>query len=710
MSNQTNELKNMMASFFQMNTASSSGSGSLPSNTVANPRGDLKAITTRSGVSYDGPPISPPFSSLPKVVERVPEVTKDTVQPSTINIQPPMVQIQAPIDEPVVASKLKPTIHYPSRANKQKLHEKDDNLSSKFVEIFWELHFELSFADALLHMPKFASLFKSLLNNKEKLFELAKTPVNENCSAVILKKLPKKLGDPVKFLIPCDFSKLVECLALADLGASINLMPISIWEKISLPELTPTQMILELADRSTTRPAGIAVDVFVKVGKFHFLADFVVVDYIVDPRVPLILGRPFLRTTRALIDVYSEELTLQVDDEAITFKVGKTLRYSYNDAKSVNRIDVIDVSCEEYAQEEVTLFWKKLKLVLQMIQFHRELDADFDPEGDLLPLEKLINDDPSSPFPLKELHFEEIKTIKSSIDDHPKLDLKDLPSHLEYAFLERTDKLPVIISKELKDEEKAALLKVLKSHKRAIAWKIFDIKGIDPSFCTHKILMEDDFKPAVQHQRRVNPKIHEVIKKEAVKLLDSGLIYPISDNLDHPSTFATLAMDTDIKEKVKNDLDSFVASRDYYLSVGKARKRGYVLYSPPKTGKSIQQGLEVIVGSNGDIDYLVELHDRESAEHTKGLARDNHHGYRKEGQHVCIEWFSGEFSSINDDFPFVTKAFFFLYQSVPAPVSAPAPTPASSTAEEIDLEFIAALPPDIQAEVLAQQRAQSDNV
>ncbi|GKB55652.1 reverse transcriptase domain-containing protein [Tanacetum coccineum] len=194
MSNQTNELKNMMASFFQMNTASSSGSGSLPSNTIANPRGDLKAITTRSGISYDGPPILP----LPKVVEREPE--------------------------PVVAPKPKPSIPYPSRANKQKLREKDDNLASKFVEIFRELHFELSFADALLHMPKFASMFKSLLNNKEKLFDLAKTPVNDNCSAVILKKLPKKLGDPGKFLITYDFLELVECLALADLGASINLI------------------------------------------------------------------------------------------------------------------------------------------------------------------------------------------------------------------------------------------------------------------------------------------------------------------------------------------------------------------------------------------------------------------------------------------------------------------------------------------------------
>ncbi|GJY29395.1 reverse transcriptase domain-containing protein [Tanacetum coccineum] len=470
----SNDLSNYMKVndvniFLQMNTASSSGLSSLLSNTVANPRGELKAITTRSGISYDGPPILPPLSPLSKVVEQEPK--------------------------PVVAPKPKLSIPYPSRANKPKLREKDDNLASKFVEIFRELHFELSFVDALLHMSKFASMFKSLLNNKEKLFDLAKTPVNENCSAVILKKLPEKLGDPGKFLIPCDFPEIVECLALADLGASINLMPLSIWKKLSLPELTPTQMILELADRSTTSPSGIAEDVFVKVGKFHFPADFVVVDYVVDPRVPLILGRPFLRTARALIDVYGEELTLRVDDEAITFKVGQTSRYSYNDAESVNRIDVIDVSCEEYAQEEDDFILEEIKACLTNDSIPPGIDdANFDLNGDLLLLEKLLNDDPSSPLPPKELHVEELKIVKSSIDDPLELELKGLPSHLKYAFLEGTDKLPFIIAKNLKEDKKVQLLKVLKSHKRAIAWKINDIKGIDPQFCTHKILIEDDSK------------------------------------------------------------------------------------------------------------------------------------------------------------------------------------------------------------------------
>ncbi|GJT52037.1 reverse transcriptase domain-containing protein [Tanacetum coccineum] len=296
-------------------------------------------------------------------------------------------------------------------------------------------------------------------------------------------------------------------------------MPLSHMEKLSLPELTSTRMTLELADRSITRPKGVAKDVFVKVGKFHYLADFVVVDYDVDPRVSLILGRPFLRTARALIDVYCEEITLRFNDEAITFKVGQTLRYSYNNYESVNRIDVIDVSCEEYAQEvlrfsdnsksgnptpsldpilstsfpSLTPFeggdfiLEKIKSCLINDSIPPGIDdADFDPEGDILLLEKLLNDDPSPPFPQKKLHFEELKTVKSSIDDPPKLELKDLPSHLEYAFLEGTDKLPVIISKELKDEEKR-LLKVLKSHKRS-SHGYFPNKGIRPSFCSQQDL------------------------------------------------------------------------------------------------------------------------------------------------------------------------------------------------------------------------------
>ncbi|GJW93195.1 reverse transcriptase domain-containing protein, partial [Tanacetum coccineum] len=236
MQNQMTNITDLLTKIVNSNQASTSNSGSLPSNTIANPKGELKAITTRSGVSYDGPQIPPP------VVEVETEVTKDTVLPngSTKDVQPPLVKV----NEPVVMPRAKTTLPYLSRVNKEKIRENDDLLALKFMEIFRNLHF----ADALLHMPKFAPMFRKLLNNKDKILELTKTPVNE-------------------------------CLALVDLGASINLMPLSIFEKLNLQRLTKTRMILELTDRTISTPTGIAEDVFVKVGTFYFLADFVVVDF-----------------------------------------------------------------------------------------------------------------------------------------------------------------------------------------------------------------------------------------------------------------------------------------------------------------------------------------------------------------------------------------------------------------------------------------------
>nr|GEX07335.1 reverse transcriptase domain-containing protein [Tanacetum cinerariifolium] len=343
------------------------------------------------------------------------------------------------------------------------------------------------------------------------------------CAAIeLLDDAPKKSSRNAwrsrKFLIPCDFPGMDVCHALADLGASINLMPLSIWKKLSPPKLTPTQMTLELVDRSITRPKGVVKDVFVKVGKFYFSIDFVVMDFEANPRVPLILEISFLRTGRTLIDVYGEEITL--NDEAITFNLNQTTRYSstYDDL-SVNRMDIIDVAKEDdFILEEIEAYIKDESI-------SPEIDhADCDPEGDICLIEKLLNNGPFQLPPI-DLKQGEVAKAKYLIEEPPELVLKDLSSHLEYAYLEGVDKLPVIIAKDLKDNEKEALLKVLKSHKRAIIWKITDIKGIDPRFCTHKILMEEDYKPMVQSQRRVNPKIHEVIKKEVIKLLDARMIY-----------------------------------------------------------------------------------------------------------------------------------------------------------------------------------------
>nr|GEW64506.1 reverse transcriptase domain-containing protein [Tanacetum cinerariifolium] len=562
------ELKNVFGQFMKMNTASSSGSRTLSGNTITNPKEDLKGITTRSETAYQGPMIPTTTSSSP-VVERETEATKDMVHPtkngSTKDVQPSVVPTKSPIlnSEPVnspiiklVASPVnaprpnqRPSILYPSRLQDQKLRDKANDQRENFFQIFKDLNFNISFADALILMPKFGSL----LTNKDKLCELARTLLNEHSSMVLLKKLPEKLRDLDKFLIPCNFPRMAECLALADLGASINLMPLSVWNKLSLPYLSPTCMTLELADRLISRPVGVAEDVFVKVGTFHFLTDFVVVDFNANPRVPLILRRSFLNTRRTLIDVFEGELTLRVGKEAITFNLDQTSRYSanYNDMTS-KRIDVIDMACEEYSQEVLnfsnvivsgnpTPYYDPIvsttsltltpfgnnDFLLEEVDAFLALEDDptslkvnqsyIDTEGDILLLEAFLNDDPSLPPPNQGNYMPEVK-------------LKDLPPHLEYAFLEGNDKLPVIIVKDLSMKEKIALITVLKSHKRAIAWRLSDIKGIDPEFCTHKILMEEDFDPAVQHQRRVNPKIYNVIKNEVLKLLDAGLIYPISNS------------------------------------------------------------------------------------------------------------------------------------------------------------------------------------
>nr|GEX16208.1 reverse transcriptase domain-containing protein [Tanacetum cinerariifolium] len=407
------ELKNMFSQFIKMNTASSSGSGTLPSNTITNPKEDLNGITTQSGNAYQGPMIPTTSSSLPQVVERETEVTKDTVPPtnngSTKYVQPLVVQIETPIPnfEPVVAPIIEPVV----------------------------------------------------------------APV----SALKPNQKPSIQYPPGRSRRKHKSHAIISV------------------DKLSLPELSPMCMTLELANRSISRPIEVAEDVFIK--------------------------RSFLNNKKALIDVYEGELTLRVGKEAITFNLDQTSRYSanYNDM-TANQIDVIDMACEEYSQEvfnfsyvitsgNPTLYYDPI-ISTSSLTLTPFGDSDFLlEEGDILFLEAFLNDDPSLPPPTqgmylpqiqKELKLCEAKNDKSLINEPFEVELNDLPPHLEYVFLEGDDKLPVIISKDLSVEE--------------------------------KILMEDDFEPTVQHQRRVNPKIHEVIKKEDLKLLDDGLIYPISDS------------------------------------------------------------------------------------------------------------------------------------------------------------------------------------
>nr|GEX33499.1 reverse transcriptase domain-containing protein [Tanacetum cinerariifolium] len=448
--NQLANLMDMMSKFISSNMASSLESGTLPGNTITNPKEDLNGITTQCGVAYQGPTIPTPS----KVVKQGTEVTKDQVQTpssqSTAPVQPPVTQSETLVSEPVVAPvsasmpNLKSSIPYPLRRDNERCRKQSNEQIEKFYKIFKDMSFEISFTDALILMPKFASTLKALIGNKEKLSEMARTLINEHSLAVILNKLPKKLGDPDKFLILCEFLGIDECLALVDLGASINLMPLFVWKELELPELTPTYMTLELVDRLVSKPIGIAKDVKVKVGMFHFPADFVVVDFEPDPRVPLILERCFLKTGRALIDVHKGELTLlsgsptSSDDPIVSTTSHMLTPFGDSDFLLFEEADAF--------------------LGPEDDQDSPELDPSYyDLEGDILMLEAILDSDPAPSLPdheqfvpsfKNELKACEAKTIKSSVDKPPEVKLKDLPPHLEYTFLEGNNKFPVIIAKD----------------------------------------------------------------------------------------------------------------------------------------------------------------------------------------------------------------------------------------------------------------------
>nr|GFA96873.1 reverse transcriptase domain-containing protein [Tanacetum cinerariifolium] len=427
-----------------------STSSSLPSNTILKPKGEAKAITTRSGMSYKEPPIPPTCVNQQEPVE----ATTDTEPQNSDDIHPPTVQAEVQVDKPaeepvVVIPKAKSNLSYPSKLQKEKLQEKDDILAAKFMEIFRDLHFEL---------------------------------------------------------------RLDNCLALADLGASINLMPMSIWKKLRLPTLNDTKMVLELADQTISKPTGVAENVFVKVSKFYFPADFVILDFVADPRVPLILGRPFLSTAHALINVYEGEVTLRHDDQSLTLKCGDTHSISYNNLESLNKVNLIDATCEEYSQvvlrfnddvsnevsspiyepivsnssQNLTPFDVSDFLLLEEPDAFIAIDDEpissnidatyYDLKEDILILEALLNNDPEPLSNQKEffptLH-KDLKVVEpknqSEEDKPPEVELKELPLHLEYAFLGDNGKWPVIIAKDLSSNEKTALINVLKTRKKAIA-------------------------------------------------------------------------------------------------------------------------------------------------------------------------------------------------------------------------------------------------
>ncbi|GJT25256.1 reverse transcriptase domain-containing protein [Tanacetum coccineum] len=334
-----------------------------------------------------------------------------TPQPKTQN---PKQTKETPLPKPY-----KPKIPYPQRLRKEKMEAQ----YGKFLDIIRSVRINVPLIDVLAGMPNYGKFLKELISNKHKIEQISAAFLSDESSAMIQNKVPPKLGDPRSFLIPCNFNKTFSCNALADLGASINLMPYSLYAKLSLETLKPTKMSVRLADRSFQYPVGIAKNMLIEVGKFTFPVDFVIL-----------------------------EMEEDIGTERMIFNIDSAMKHSYSNDDTCFIIDVIDVI------DEI-------------------LEEDFD---------ALLNEEPSF--------------------------------------------LPVIISSQLSQEKKKKLVSVLKKHKQAFAWKTTDIPSICPSFCRHKIQLLDDKKPIVQKQRRLNPNMQEVVKKEIVKLLDTGIMYPNTDS------------------------------------------------------------------------------------------------------------------------------------------------------------------------------------
>ncbi|GJX05361.1 reverse transcriptase domain-containing protein [Tanacetum coccineum] len=489
MANVTSLLTNLCNNF--KDSASIPNSGTLPSQTVTNPRQQINAITTMSGKTLEEPstPLVPtPVVSNPqKEPEQNPETSTEKVQNPNLenSAQVPPLEEEESIFMEIPKPKAKKTVNveiqdlnsprpipsklpYPERM-KVRENDKPSAQHSRFLKMFKQLRLEIGLKDALVEMPKFNKWLSSLLRNKEKLEEIAIITVNAECSAIIMNKVPEKLKDPGKFLIPCALQELDRTSALADSGASINLLPHSIYKKLGLEALTPTRMTLELANRSITHLMGIAEDVVVRVDGFTFLADFVVVNFEPDPRVPIILGRPFLRTTKALIDLYEETLTLRVGKEDLVYYADKSKKNAVFVCFCSSPMKTCD-NFEKFADELALLDSlppgnddSTLKKVLHEENFQQvllntplsdkvecfapeddidEIDAFlameassnleegyFDSEGDATFLDNLLSDDASHNLASKEISDHEPEQNESSITFSPRSD----PLHHEFA-------------------------------------------------------------------------------------------------------------------------------------------------------------------------------------------------------------------------------------------------------------------------------------
>ncbi|GJT44866.1 reverse transcriptase domain-containing protein [Tanacetum coccineum] len=408
-------------------------------------------------------------------------------------IPQPKTHNPKPAKDTLLPKPYKPKILYPQRLQK----EKKEAQYGKFLDMIHAVRINVPLIDVLAGMPNYGKFLKELISNKHKIEQIFVAFLSDESSAMIQNKVPPKLGDPESFLIPCNFNKTFSCNALADLGASINLMPYSLYAKLSLKTLKLTKMSVRLADRSFQYPVGIAKNMLVEVGKFTFPVDFVILKMEEDSKVPLILGRLFLHTADAVIRIKHKQLNFGVGTERMIFNIDSAIKHSYSNDDTCFSIDVIDEILEEYF-DALLDEGSKILHSIEGTLLEEEIFAEFDEFMAMTPNENSDSESDTREPPFEKITIDTDYKIKTSLEEPPMdLELKPLPDNI--CILRRT---------------------LFSSY----------IPGIWPSFYKHKIQLLDDKNPVVQKQRRLNPNMQEVVKKEIMKLLDTGIIYPITDS------------------------------------------------------------------------------------------------------------------------------------------------------------------------------------
>ncbi|CAN6576789.1 unnamed protein product [Malus baccata var. baccata] len=523
--NEVNELKKQMGQMAEF-LGQFRENGKVTSTTVVNPKGGFesaKAITLRSGKEVrnkEDEKIQIEEEEQPyptaRVTSPMPQPSK-TSHPSTSGKNVPNV---------VISNTNLPNVPFPRRFAQSKKEESEKDI----LDTFRKVQVNIPLLDAIKQVPRYAKFLKELCTTRKRISNKEVVKVSENVSAVLQRKLPPKCKDPGSFTIPCVIGNTRFEQCMLDLGASINVMPYSIYASMNLGELKQDGVIIQLADRSNTYPKGVLEDVLVQVNHLIFPADFYVLemeDSSHAPSLPILLGRPFMKTARTKIYVFMGTLTMEFYGDIIRFNLSETIKYPMED-HSCFAIDIVDSLAQVHLDRmnddalEIALV-HGIGARNKCGGIHATHGIEFDPMavppcGEVFDMVAALESLPSQSgkSPLSILDSFLANKLLPSIVQPPTFEFKPLPSHLKYVFLGEDQTLPVIISSSLTAQEEDKLIRVLKEHKSAIGWTLADIKGISPTTCMHRILLEEGAKPSREAQCRLNPPMLEVVKNEVV--------------------------------------------------------------------------------------------------------------------------------------------------------------------------------------------------